>query len=209
MYVIIIKKLTPVFIFNMISVTVGFSILIVYGTFIVLYFLMNRKQRSGRIYRATYVHLLICYALCLTAFVFLPAKTSGGQNFIPLINFLKNTKDGRIFELKHFLDYNFNMFLNAFLFVPLGFFCAVYARLNCVRKPCLIAFAFGAVLSVAIELLQWALPLKRITDIDHVIFNALGAVLGAVIFGRIQYRPFILNFLKALRLSKDVDEINS
>ena len=193
----------------MINITVGICLLIVYGTYIVLYFLMNRK-RNGRAYRVAYVHCIICWSLCLVAFTLLPAKGGGGANFIPFVNFLKKADEGgRVFELVHFLNYIFAAFLNILLFVPFGIFCAVYARLNCAQRPLLNALMLGAAVSIGIEFLQWALPAQRLTDIDHVIYNVLGACIGVVIFGLIQHRPFFNRFLKAMRLSGDVDEILS
>ena len=192
----------------MINITVGICVFIVYGTFIVLYFLLNRK-RNTRAYRAAYIHCIVCWSLCLIAFTLLPAKTGAGLNFIPFVNFLKKAEDGRAFELIHFLNYIFAAFLNVCLFAPFGIFCAVYARLNCVGKPLLKAFLLGAAVSIGIEFLQWALPVQRLADIDHVIYNALGACVGAAIFGLIQHRPFFNRFLKAMRLSNDVDEILS
>ncbi|MFJ8231364.1 VanZ family protein [Streptomyces sp. NPDC094448] len=65
---------------------------------------------------------------------------------------------------------------NAVMFVPLG---ALFAfRRDRVRAATAIAWCFAA--SVAIEALQLAMAAGRTVDIDDVLFNTLGGVLGAV-----------------------------
>lgn len=66
---------------------------------------------------------------------------------------------------------------NLVWFLPFGFFLALR------RKFCLLrtVIAASAGLSVSIEILQWIL-LSGVSDIDDVIFNVLGAVLGYALY---------------------------
>jgi len=70
---------------------------------------------------------------------------------------------------------------NVLLFLPLGFVCAgaLGDRRTAVQRLS-VAFGFGVVFSVAIEALQLLVP-GRATDVDDVIFNALGALVGAAL----------------------------
>lgn len=58
---------------------------------------------------------------------------------------------------------------NLIWFLPLGVYCR--------RKPWWLALALGAALSMGIELMQYALA-SGTTDVDDVLINALGALLG-------------------------------
>lgn len=191
------------------NITVGASILIIYGTFIVLYFIINRRQ-GGRVYKAAHINAIVCYALCLAAFALLP-KFEGERslNFVPFVNFLKNAEQGRVFEITHFLEYVLDAALGILLFVPLGILTGIRCELDYVKRPFLRAFLLGAALSVCIGFLRWLLPFNRAVDIDCVIYNALGALTGVFIFGLVRRKAFMRKVLKMLRLSSDVDQILS
>jgi len=67
-----------------------------------------------------------------------------------------------------------NLVGNVVLFVPVGALVAWLAR----RGRVLVGLAFGMLFSVAIELTQFGLG--RVADIDDVILNTTGALVGAV-----------------------------
>lgn len=76
---------------------------------------------------------------------------------------------------------------NLLLFVPLGLtFAAASTRAGAWSRLA-AATASGMLLSVLIEVVQLAMP-SRASDVDDVLFNTLGALLGAVLgvlaFGR-------------------------
>ena len=71
-----------------------------------------------------------------------------------------------------------NVLGNVLLFVPMGLATAGLAR---ERRPAIRlagAVLAGVALSTAVELLQLAIP-GRATDVDDVLFNGLGALVGA------------------------------
>jgi glycopeptide antibiotics resistance protein len=74
------------------------------------------------------------------------------------------------------------MILNLLLFLPWGFL--VFILLDRPDRPVPQTYLLTVVLAVgmsfAVEATQYFLP-TRVTDINDVIFNALGAVLGAVL----------------------------
>jgi glycopeptide antibiotics resistance protein len=69
----------------------------------------------------------------------------------------------------------FNVVGNVAVFVPLGWLLALVIR----RRPILVAAEVGFGLSAVVEVLQSFTG--RITDIDDVILNGSGAVLGACV----------------------------
>lgn len=71
-----------------------------------------------------------------------------------------------------------NLVLNVLLFVPFGWAMALKARNS---HPILVATAAGALLSVLVEAGQYLLPLSRSTDVDDVILNTLGTIVGAFV----------------------------
>ncbi len=68
---------------------------------------------------------------------------------------------------------------NVLLFLPVGLTVAGALGRRSPALRLVAAVLFGAVLSAGIETLQLVIP-GRATDVDDVIFNALGALLGAV-----------------------------
>ncbi|HYI45440.1 MAG TPA: VanZ family protein [Actinomycetota bacterium] len=70
-----------------------------------------------------------------------------------------------------------NLVSNILLFMPLGFFYAL--RFHRAR-PILTACIVGVCVSCAIEVFQVLLP-GRTVDVDDVIFNGLGTLIGAVV----------------------------
>ncbi|MGG5462657.1 VanZ family protein [Clostridium sp. B9] len=76
-----------------------------------------------------------------------------------------------------FQDNMFGMIANAILFIPLGVFLpSLWSKF----ERCLNTFLVGFFLSLAIELLQ--LLNMRATDIDDLIMNTLGTVIGFFIY---------------------------
>lgn len=70
---------------------------------------------------------------------------------------------------------------NIIVFMPLGFGLAGVLRLTNFRQTIGLAALGGFGLSLLIELSQLVIP-SRTTDVDDLIFNTLGASMGAVIF---------------------------
>lgn len=65
-----------------------------------------------------------------------------------------------------------SLVMNIILFIPFGFF--VYILL---RKPFLTT-VLACLMSISIEVLQYVLPIGRISNIDDVILNTLGGITG-------------------------------
>lgn len=113
--------------------------------------------------------LIFIYAVYLSAaftIVGIPALNEimidGEFNLIPFIDILDSPR-----------EYVINEVLNVILFVPLGFLVpAIWDEYRSIKK----SFMIGIGLSFIIEILQ--IFTFRITDIDDLITNTLGAVIG-------------------------------
>lgn len=68
-----------------------------------------------------------------------------------------------------------NLGLNVALFVPFGLGLALWRRWGMLR-----VVPLGLLLSVLVEATQYVLPLGRAVDVDDVVLNTLGAMLGAL-----------------------------
>ncbi len=90
-----------------------------------------------------------------------------------------------------------NLVGNILVFVPLGFGLAGALDRGRVKPIIWPAVLGGFMLSLAIELLQLATP-SRSTDVDDLIFNTLGAALGAGL-----YAVFKIYFTRRLTTQYD------
>ena len=66
---------------------------------------------------------------------------------------------------------------NVLLFVPLGMALGVAVRAR--PRPLVSAVRVGLLVSLAVEVAQYVLPVGRVVDIDDVVLNVLGTTLGA------------------------------
>ncbi len=82
-------------------------------------------------------------------------------------------------DFKHMLWlFIINLVGNVAIFVPIGFgLAATFRRFNTTRFFPVAIIATGFLLSLSIELAQLNIP-SRITDIDDVILNTLGTIIG-------------------------------
>lgn len=70
-----------------------------------------------------------------------------------------------------------NILGNICLFLPLG----VYMQLFRTRKNCLFSIAIISLISLGIELIQFVFGIG-VTDIDDIILNSLGGVIGVLLY---------------------------
>lgn len=137
------------------------------------------------------VAIFSLYLLGVFSVVGLPTATSWHVNFhfnlIPLIDIVTSP-----------LDYIRNTILNIVLFVPFGFLVpAVWKEYRSRRKMALT----GCLLSLFIEILQ--IFTFRLTDVDDLITNTGGTMLGYYIASRFSFRlPFQLEETEEERLGK-------
>lgn len=68
-----------------------------------------------------------------------------------------------------------SLLLNVMLFVPFGFFLYLLIRRE------LLTTVLACITSIVIEMMQYILPIGRVTNIDDVILNTIGGIIGMLL----------------------------
>lgn len=104
-------------------------------------------------------------------------------NWIPLVQTLKLSQGESI------LDFMYNLYGNILWFIPFGIMLPILTQKSLELKSIIIS---GMFLSILIEGLQFLL-MTGVSDIDDVIFNTIGVIIGSCIYQLIKK---IINFAK-------------
>jgi len=130
--------------------------------------LIKNKKRFI-LYKELLSLCFIIYILCLFQVVtFQDTVNWSSNNFIPFREIMRYHVGSRLF-LKNVLG-------NMLLFLPFGFFTSYYLE---TKKP-YIPFFLTMIASVSIECVQ--LAIGRVFDIDDIILNIAGGLLGYVLY---------------------------
>lgn len=132
-----------------------------------------------------YVGLILVSLVVLAVLTLTPDGTESPGNYIPLVHL------ERAFECvlgnycrKPWQAYRFiyvDFLGNVAIFVPLGVGIAGVMAQRGRRAVLVSTFLLGALVSLSIEVGQLFVP-SRSPDIDDIIFNSLGSLLGGVLF---------------------------
>lgn len=93
-------------------------------------------------------------------------------NIVPLIETFK------LADAKSLVDFIYNLYGNIMWFVPMGFFIPALSKKHLKFFDVVV---IGALISISIETMQFVLN-TGVTDIDDVIFNTIGAMVGYLLF---------------------------
>lgn len=127
------------------------------------------KKEHVYIYREVLCFTFIIYILCLFQVVtFQDTSSIGTNNFIPFREILRY----KIFSY-HFFK---NIVGNVIMFIPYGFFISLFLKSKDIKVPFLLVF----IASLSIETMQRYIG--RVFDVDDILLNCLGGVLGYFIF---------------------------
>lgn len=91
------------------------------------------------------------------------------NQLIQLIPFLSIMETLQFATLRGIVN---SLVMNIILFVPFGFFLYIMTR------RALLTTVFACLMSISIEVLQYVLPIGRISNVDDVILNTLGGIIG-------------------------------
>ena len=120
------------------------------------------------LYKELLKYLFILYIMCLFYVVTFQDVSWSSSNFIPFKEILRYDFGSRLF-LKNILG-------NIIMFLPYGFFVGYYLKLDKTN----IALFLTLLVSTTIETTQ--LIIGRVFDIDDILLNVIGGLLGCSIF---------------------------
>jgi glycopeptide antibiotics resistance protein len=113
--------------------------------------------------------IFVIYILCLFQVVTFQDDVSwASNNFIPFKEILRYNITSRLF-IKNVLG-------NMILFAPFGFFTSYYLKVDKMHLPVVLTL----VTSIAIEIVQMCIG--RVFDVDDIILNLIGGILGFFIY---------------------------
>ena len=147
-----------------------FSLIVCAGYVPVRWICLKAKRRKPAPERELIRLLFVAYIAALAEIIALRGGPGSIRELrlIPFQTTLRTMGEG-------LWPFVYNLVGNLIWFVPLGMF--LY------RKRLLRAMCIGAAISFTLEILQW-LMMTGVTDIDDIILNALGALIGALAMKR-------------------------
>ena len=129
---------------------------------------LRKNNEKAILYKEIFNLLFILYILCLFHAVTYQDVSWASANLIPFKEILRYDFGSNLFYR--------NIFGNLLLFLPYGLYITYYLDL---KKP-LSVMGYAFVISLSIELIQSIIG--RVFDVDDIILNVLGALLGYFIY---------------------------
>ena len=130
-------------------------------------YLIKNKEKFC-FYKELFMLIFILYVMCLFEVVTLQDNNYGLSNFIPFKEMFRYEFGSSLF-IKNIVG-------NVLLFLPYGYFAADYLKSKKMLLPCFLTF----IVSLTIELVQ--LNIGRTFDVDDVILNTIGGILGYLLY---------------------------
>lgn len=140
--------------------------IVVLSTIRICYIL--EKGEKFILYKEFFRLFFVIYILLLFGMVTNTDVQGGTNNFIPFREILRYPIGSKYFY--------WNVIGNIVIFIPFGIFISIYLNSQKVNKPLLITF----ITSLTIELVQ--MVIGRIFDIDDIILNCIGGIIGFLLF---------------------------
>ncbi|MEG2251108.1 MAG: VanZ family protein [Bacilli bacterium] len=132
----------------------------------ITYFIKNKTKPI--IYKELLSAAFIVYVLCLFYVVTFQDVNYANSNFIPFKEMFRYDFGTRLF-IKNIIG-------NIVLFIPYGFFIGYYLKLEKFK----LSFLLTLVVSITIETTQ--LAIGRVFDIDDILLNVIGGLLGTYVY---------------------------
>lgn len=135
---------------------------------VVMYFCSDSRRFS--LHEEIMNLLFLAYLLVLALLVTSDSGVDGGTNFIPFKEILR-------YDVKS-VGFQKQVIGNILLFMPFGFFVSKYGNIKNLGTITLASLLS----SLSIELVQYFVVSSRSFDIDDIILNVVGGILGFLIF---------------------------
>ena len=145
-------------------------ITVIASTLRIAYLIKNNQKFC--FYKELFMLLFILYVMCLFEIVTLQDQNYGLSNMLPFKEIFRYEIGSRLL-IKNIIG-------NILLFLPYGYFASDYLKSKKVWPICLLTM----IVSVTIECVQ--LNIGRTYDIDDVILNTVGGILGYCLYRLIE-----------------------
>ena len=120
------------------------------------------------LYREALALIFIIYILCLYYILTYQDMNYGGINLVPFKEMFR-------YEIGSY-KFNKNVIGNILLFIPFGYFAAYYINSRKIKTT----FIVTLIVTVGAEIIQYYIG--RVFDIDDIILNLVGGILGYLLF---------------------------
>lgn len=178
-----------------------FSYLIILVFLFIIYLLITRKKHERTLYDSSFLIIVFIYLISVFSFVFLPFPIQSivienkiipeqNNNFIPFISTIEIFSNWELVTSELRLVIN-----NLLLLIPFGFFLPYLPKMKNVKftNLLLIATSFSLFIEISQVLLSFIIKYAyRSFDVDDIIFNVTGAILGFCL-GKVIDKRFFKN----------------
>lgn len=164
-----------------------FDSMLKYALYSLPFFLLIRavvfikRKKINLLHEAAFLLFIVCLSAVMPIALIIPMRTfQTGEfdysafNFVPGMVFYNTYID--ITEKGKWFSLFVNFFGNIAGFMPLGFFPALLWRGGSLKRALLIGFSSSLFIEV------WQIFIPRTTDIDDILLNTLGALLGYLVW---------------------------
>ncbi len=158
--------------------------------FTIRFFTFISNKKKFVLYKELLNLIFVVYLMCFFYVLTFEDVDWSTANLIPFKEIFRFEIGSKMF-IKNVLG-------NILLFLPYGFYLSYFMKLQKVKY----VFAFSLFVSIAVEIVQFRIG--RVFDIDDIILNIIGGILGYYLY---QLGSFILNKTKLLKIKESLCNI--
>lgn len=160
----IIKKMISEYFYDVWPIII--IITVISSTLRIAYIIKNKRKFC--LYKELFMLFFILYIMCLFEIVTIQDNNYGLSNYLPFKEIFRYEFGSRLF-IKNIIG-------NILLFLPYGYFTSDYLK----SKKVYPIFILTLIVSLTIEIVQ--LNIGRTFDIDDIILNTIGGIIGYFLY---------------------------